>query len=169
MLLIFKDERPAQEHDLEWTRQASNYANTVWQAKEVRGEFERAIRAGLAAHRNIELVSSEQFLQTRDADVVISGRILQCEADRKMGWSSSYFIAQSAIEVALRDGRRKQRQPQPLKYTASARKDAVLPAGQTTLDNIPPGLVAAAVEESIRKTAEAFLTSREMADALTRQ
>lgn len=166
VLLVFKDERPANAHDLEWTRQASNYENTLGHVKEVRGEFARAIRAGLAAHRKIELVSSEEFLQTHDADLVISGRILRCDADRKMAWSNSYFIAQSTIEVVLRDGRGKLLQPHPLRYSASAQKVIVFPSDNTMLDNVPVGLVAAAVEESIRQTAEAFLGSREMSEAL---
>jgi hypothetical protein len=116
VLLTFKDERPKNSRNLEWTRQASNYSDTVGQATEVRPEFENAIRAGLAAHSQIRLVPREIFLQDRDADMVISGRIVRCDADRKMAWSNSNFIGESVIEVTLRDRQGKQLWSKPLQF-----------------------------------------------------
>lgn len=168
VLLTFKDERPQNSRDLEWTRQASNYENTVGQAAEVRPEFERAISAGLQAHSRIRLVSRETFLQNRDADVVISGRIVRCDADRKMAWSTNNYIGESAIEVALRDGQGKLLWNKPLLFASKSVKPIPgLTASKTTyLDEIRPGFVAAAVEDSIRMAAQDFISSQAFADAL---
>ena len=168
VLLTFKDERPQNSHDLEWTRQASNYENTVGQAAEVRPEFENAIRAGLASHAHIRLVPRETFLQTRDADMVISGRIVRCDADRKMAWSTSTYIGESVIEVTLRDRQGKQLWAKPLQFASKVVNPVPgMSALKTTyLDEIRPGYVAKAVEDSIRMAAQDFISSKAFADAL---
>lgn len=163
VVLVFKDDRPANEHDLDWTRQASNYSNTVGQPREVRREFDRAIKAGLREHKGIRIVSPEEFSASRDADLVVSGRILACEADRKMGWSTNNFVGRSVIEVTLRDGRGRPVWPKPLQFSATAKKDSA-PVGY--VDEVRPGYVAAAVEESIRLAVESFLGSDPFAQAL---
>lgn len=163
VVLVFKDDRPANEHDLDWTRQASNIRNTVGQPREVRKEFDRAIKSGLREHRNIRIVAPEAFAASHEADLVISGRILACEADRSMGWSASNFLGKSLIEVTLRDGRGKPVWPKPLQFSATTKK-ASAPAGY--LDETRPGYVAAAVEESIRQAVESFLGSSQFAEAL---
>src|SRR5687768_3928449 len=71
VVLTFKDERPVNEHDLDWTRQTSPVNNTHGQPREVRKEFDRAIKAGLGAHPQIRLVSPESFAKTRKAGMVI--------------------------------------------------------------------------------------------------
>ena len=168
VVLVFKDERGQIEHELDWVRQANPANTTLGQPKEVRGEFERAIKAGLSAHRRIELVASETFLQTHEADLVISGRIIQCDVERKMGWTDNKFIAQAVIEIVLRDGRGNLLTAKPLKFAVTATKVVPLPV-EATLDDIRPGVVAAAMEEAIRQAAEALLTSRELSEALARR
>ncbi len=87
VVLLLKDERPQKEHELDWVRQANPMGDTTGQPREVRKEFDRAIKSGLAAHGRITLVAPETFAETRDADLVISGRIIRCEAEKKIGWS----------------------------------------------------------------------------------
>jgi hypothetical protein len=168
VLLTFKDDRPKNSRNLEWTRQASNYENTVGQATEVRPEFENAIRAGLMSHAQIRLVSRETFLQNRDADMVISGRIVRCDADRKMGWSTNNYIGESVIEVTLRDRQGKQLSGKPLQFASKVVNPIPgLSASKATyLDEIRPGYVSAAVEGSIRMAVQDFISSRAFAEAL---
>ena len=168
VLLTFKDERPQNSRDLDWTRQASNYENTVGQAAEVRPEFERAIRAGLQEHARIRMVPREIFLQNRDADMVISGRIVKCEADRKMAWSTNNYIGESVIEVTLRDGQGKQLWSKPLQFTSKSVKPIPGTGASDVkyLDEIRPGYVARAVEDSIRMVAQDFISSQAFAEAL---
>ena len=168
VLLTFKDDRPKNSHSLEWTRQASNYSNTVGQPAEVRPEFENAIRSGLSAHSQIRLVSREAFLQDRDADLVISGRVVRCDADRKMAWSTSNYIGESVIEVTLRDGQGKQLWSTPLQFAAKVVNPVpgLSATKMTYLDEIRPGYVAAAVEGSIRTAVQDFISSKGLAEAL---
>lgn len=163
VVLTFKDDRPANARDLDWTRQASNAANTVGQPREVRREFDRAIKAGLREHPQIRIVTPETFAASRDADLVISGRILACEADRKMGMWQSNFHGKSVVEVTLRDGRGKPVWPRPVQFSAATKKAA---AQARYLDETRPGYVAATVEESIRDAVASFIASKDFAAAL---
>lgn len=170
VLLTFKDDRPKNSHDLDWTRQASNYSDTVGQPVEVRPEFENAISGALRAHPRIRLVPRETFLQKREADIVISGRIVKCEADRKMAWSTNNFIGESVIEVTLRDGQGKPLSDKPLLFASKIVNP--VPGGSAVktsyLDEVRPGYVAAAVEDSIRAAVQEFVTSQALSDALVR-
>lgn len=164
VLLVFKDDRPANEHDLDWTRQANAYASKVSQPREVRTEFHKALLGGLSLHQQIQIIPPEIFLRTKEADLVISGRVLKCEADRRMGWSEVFIGATSTIEVTVRDGRGKYLAATPLQFTAKTER----PIGEYLLadGNIRAGLVGKVVEESIEKAAQEFLASREFAEML---
>jgi hypothetical protein len=168
VLLTFKDDRPQNSRNLEWTRQASNYEDTVGQATEVRPEFENAIRSGLLAHTQIRLVARETFLQNRDADMLISGRIIRCDADRKMAWSTNNYIGESVIEVTLRDGQGKQLWSKPLQFASKVVNPipGLAASKAKYLDEIRPGYVAAAVEDSIRVAVQHFISSKAFAEAL---
>lgn len=168
VLLTFKDDRPQNSNGLDWTRQSSNYSNSVGQAPEVRPEFDRALTNGLQGNARIRLVPRETFLRTRDADMVISGRIVKCEADRKLAWSTSNYIGESAIEVTLRDGQGKQLWDKPMLFSSkSVNPVPGLSATKTSyLDEIRPGYVGAAVEESIRMAVQDFMSSHAFAEAL---
>jgi hypothetical protein len=166
VVLMLADERPAMEHDLDWVRQSHSFGSTVGQPPEVRKEFDQAIKAGLSANRYIRLVSPETFLKTRDADLIISGRILRCEAERKMGWSTADFHGRTEIEILLRSGEGKAITASPLSFESESEIPWKPPAMDSRLDEIPPGYAASAMEKAIRQVAESFLASRELTDAL---
>jgi hypothetical protein len=166
VVLMLTDERPAMEHDLDWVRQSHAFGDNLGQPLEVRKEFDRAIRSGLSAHRRIRLVSPETFLQTREADLIISGRILRCEAERLMGWSTADFHGRAEMEIVLRNGAGKALTADPLPYAAEVEIPWKPPASNSRLDEIPTGFAASAVEKAIRQVTESFMAGRELADAL---
>ncbi len=165
VLLTLKDERPANEHDLDWTRQASNFSKTSGQPAEVRADFDRALRSGLSAHPGIHLISPQAFLQSKKADLVISGRILRCDADRGANgfWATTArFKATCTIEILLRNGEGRALAGTPVQVSGEGRRTI----DQQYVDEIPPGLVAASVEDAIREASQAFLRSQALNDAL---
>ncbi|MBI5558761.1 MAG: hypothetical protein HY885_14100 [Deltaproteobacteria bacterium] len=166
VVLMLADERPAMEHDLDWVRQSHSFSDNLGQPAEVRTEFDRAIKSGLSASRRIRLVAPETFLQTRDADLIISGRILRCEAERKMGWLTADFHGRAEIEIVLRSGEGKSITESPLEFESEVEIPWKPPASDARVDEIPVGYAASAVEKAIRQVAESFLTSSELADAL---
>lgn len=166
VVLMLTDERPAMEHDLDWVRQSHAFGDNLGQPPEVRKEFDRAIRAGLTAHRRIRLVSPETFLETRQADLIISGRILRCEAERLMGWSTADFHGRAEMEIVLRNGAGKNLTASPLPFAAEVEIPWKPPASNSRLDEIPVGYAASALEKAIRQTVQSFLADKELAGAL---
>lgn len=166
VVLVFQDKRPRRKHNLDWTRQVSNYRNTLGSPKEVRSEFHRAILAGLSAHPGIKLVEADEFLRTQKADLVISGIVSRCEAVRKK--SGGYFKGYSAMRVSLRNAAGESLWEPPLLFTGHGKafaKHLSDPPVQAIYD-YRPGAVAEAVEKSIEEAVSNFLTSRDFARAL---
>ncbi|HEX8949195.1 MAG TPA: hypothetical protein VF790_09560 [Dissulfurispiraceae bacterium] len=143
VLLMFKDERTANEHDLDWTRQAHFARNATGQPMEVRTEFHRALTSGLTAHRRIQLIAPETFLQTKDADLIISGRILKCQAERTMGFADVHFRGVSAIEVAVRNRLGKQLWTNPLVFNGTVERPYKFANPfNARADDINPGFIS---------------------------
>lgn len=160
VVLTFSDQRPRRP-GMDWTRQAEVTADSVGQPDEVRLEVEKAITAGLAKHPKIELMAAEEFLKTRDADVVISGKILRCEAQRQ----ASDFVGFTVLEVSVRDQFGNAYWTGPLRVRSS-KKVEYKDSGY--FDEIEPGKVAAAVSDSIEAAASELLTRRSMVRVLER-
>lgn len=160
VLLTFSDERKKRP-EMDWTRQADVYADSVGQPLEVRPELERAILSGIRKNTRIELVPEKKFLKDREADVVISGRIIKCEAQR----GANIFVAQTVLEITLRDEFGNPFWKAPLKIQGMGKtrfKDTGF------YDEIDPGNVGAAMTEAIQAVANDLLQKRPFNEALAR-
>ena len=166
VMLVFQDERPPYKHNLDWTRQASNFRSTVGQPDEVRAEFQRALLAGLSRHPGIRVVSADEFLRTQQADLVVGGSVVRCEGRR--GKSSGGFEGYSAIRVSLRDGKGQPVWDRAHVFTGHgyAQGEHLSDPPVQTIYDIKPGAAAAAVEGSIAAAASDFLSSPDFAGAL---
>ncbi|OGQ97373.1 MAG: hypothetical protein A2521_08360 [Deltaproteobacteria bacterium RIFOXYD12_FULL_57_12] len=166
VVMLLDDERPPMDHELDWVGQANPFGNTMGQPKEVGKEFDRAIKAGLVACPNIRLVAPEMFLETRDADLVISGRILRCEAEKTIGPRTVDIHGRARVEIVLRNGQGNAIGNGPLAFA----KDVLVPWKSLFLnawpDEPPPGYTASAVEKAIQQVVESFLASKELAEVL---
>lgn len=166
VVLVFQDKRPRHRHNLDWTRQVSNYRNTLGAPKEVRSEFHRAILAGLSSHPRIQMVDPDEFLRTQKADLVINGTVTRCEAVRKK--SSGYFKGYSAIRVSLRNAEGKSIWDPPLLFTGHGKAfpEHLSDPPASAIYDYRPGAVAKAVEQSIEEAVSNFLASPDFARAL---
>lgn len=164
VLLVLEDKRPRMSKDLDWARQSHVFRNSTGQPSEVRNEFYRAIKSGLNAHPQIKVISPKQFLKSKKADLVISGKIHRCEADRSMGMWSQDAVAESVIEIVLRDGRGKKLTKKPLHYAKEAKR--VIRSDSN--HHIYVGIIGGTVEDSIEKVVTAFISGRDLTSALER-
>lgn len=160
VLLTFRDER-TKNPELDWTRQADIYSSSVGQPTEVRPEIEKAILAGLRRHPKIALVSPTTFLKSRDADVVLSGRVLKCQAER----GAKTFGAETVIEITARDEFGNLFWKSPLRVQSFGKAEY---RDTGFFDEIEPGRVGAAVTQSIEGVANELLQRRALWQAFTR-
>ena len=160
VLLTFSDARPSRP-DLDWTRQANIYSDAVGQPVEVRPELEKAIEKGLSSHAKITLIPASSFLKNRQADVVISGKILKSEAHR----GTDSFVGHTILEVTLRD-----EFGNPF-WKASFRAQGVGKTGYRDTgfyDEIEPGKVGDALTESIEAAVNDLLQKPIFTQTLSR-
>lgn len=165
VVLVLKDERPALAHELDWVRQAASLGDTLGQPREVRREFDRAIKNGLREHAKIQIVTPEAFADSRAADLIISDRILACEAEKKVGMTTVDFHGRARIEIVLRDRTGRVLTPQALQFSANPVKPWK-PPSLTGNDEIPVGYAGSVTEAAIGQVVELFLSSRELGAAL---
>lgn len=160
VLLTFNDQRP-KHPDLDWTRQANVHADTIGQPTEVRTELEKAITKGLKAHPKITLIPVAEFLKNRQADLVISGKILKSEAQR----GANDFAANTVLEITLRDEFGNVFWSAPFRVQGFG-KTKYRDTG--FYDEIDPGKVGAALTESLESAVNRFLQAPIFTQALSR-
>lgn len=160
VLLTFRDERP-KHPGLDWTRQANIHADSIGQPVEVRPEIEKAIVSGMKKHSKITLIPSATFLKNREADIVISGKILKCEAQR----GARNFGAQTVIEITVRDEFGTLFWKTPIRIQGLGKADY---RDTGFFDEIDPGRVGAALTDSIEAAANDLLQKVWFTQALSR-
>lgn len=160
VLLTMLDER-TKRPELDWTRQANIHADSVGQPPEVRPEIEKAITNGLKKHPHITLISPATFMKSREADLIISGRVIKCDAER----GARVFGAQTVLEFTARDEFGNAFWKTPLRIQAIG-KSPYRDTGY--FDEIEPGKVGTALTESIESAANEFLQKAWLKSALTR-